>query len=105
MSGRVSLMYILVITLASVGIRAWHAGEKKNDSPAASGSGEPHQNLYANPTKLQFYSISCHCSMLVDDCTQSIGHGVNYSINEALFNLGSALQYKLLRNLIVSVSH
>ena len=34
------------------------AGEKKNGSPAASGSGEPHQILYANPTKLQSFDYN-----------------------------------------------
>ena len=35
-----------------------HAGEKKNDSPAASGSEEPHQNLYANLTKHKLFSYN-----------------------------------------------
>ena len=43
--------------------------------------------------------------MFINDCLQSLGHFVNYSINEALFNFSSALYYKLLRSLIVSMSY
>ena len=48
--------YVFFRTLASrsYGTRV----KKKNDSPAASGSGEPHQNLYANPTKHKLFSYN-----------------------------------------------